>query len=70
MLRDDIIVILLHVIIIGIPIFWIWMLIDSIMVKKKQLKHTSKIVWILIIIFVAWLGAIIYYILEKRRRKK
>lgn len=46
-------------------VFWIWMLIDAI--QNPRLDGTEKIVWVLVIIFVNWLGALIYYFVGRRR---
>jgi hypothetical protein len=46
-------------------VFWIWMLIDAI--QNPRLDGTEKIVWVLVIIFVNWLGALIYYLVGRRR---
>ena len=50
---------------IGLFIFWIVMLIDC--AKRKFKLENDKIMWILIIIFLGWLGAIIYYFVVKRK---
>ena len=47
-------------------IFWIWMLIDAI--GSKRLTGTEKIVWVLVIIFLHFLGALIYYLVGRGRR--
>lgn len=39
--------------------FWIWMLIHAI--TNKGLTDTEKIVWVLVIIFVHFIGALIYF---------
>ncbi len=39
--------------------FWIWMLVHAI--TNKGLSDTEKIVWVLVIIFVHFIGAIIYF---------
>ncbi len=46
--------------------FWIYMIIDAI----KNEKDNDRIVWILILIFLHALGALIYYFVRKRPRKK
>lgn len=40
--------------------FWIWMIIDCI--KRKFKNDGEKIIWIILIIFTFWIGAIAYYI--------
>lgn len=46
--------------------FWIWMLIDAI--SNNGLSGTEKIVWVLVIIFLHFLGALIYYFVGRSRR--
>ena len=41
-------------------VFWIWMIIDC--AKRKFRNNIEKIVWILVIIFVNWVGALAYLI--------
>ncbi len=43
----------------GAFIFWIWMLVHAI--TNKGLSDTEKIVWVLVIIFVHFIGALIYF---------
>ncbi len=43
-------------------VFWIWMLIDCI---KSDLRDTDKLLWVLIIFFFHFLGALIYLIFVK-----
>lgn len=43
-------------------IFWIWTLIDCI---KSNLKDTDKLIWILIILFFNFLGALLYLVFVK-----
>jgi len=41
--------------------FWIWALVDAIRVPDDSLYQSgSKIVWVLVIVLVGWIGAIIY----------
>lgn len=53
------------VILIPFLALWIWMLVDCI-TKCTE----SKTAWILVLIFAGFVGAILYYILVYRRRKK
>ncbi len=43
-------------------IFWVWMLIDCI---KSNLKDPDKLIWILIIFFFHFIGALLYLIFMK-----
>ena len=45
-------------------IFWILMLIDAL--QRNFAKSEEKIVWVLVIIFTHFIGAIIYYFIIKR----
>ena len=47
-------------------VFWIWMLIDAI--GNSGLSSTEKIVWVLVIIFLHFLGALIYFFVGRSRR--
>lgn len=53
-------------IVIGAIVFWFWMLVDAL--KKKHFE--DKLVWVLVLIFLNIVGALLYYIIvykEKRR---
>ena len=49
-------------------VFWILMLVD--VIQRKFKKDNDKIIWILIIVFTNWVGAIIYYFVVKKPNKK
>ena len=53
------------IILLVLSVFWIWMLIDCLM--NPRLQGTEKIVWVLVIIFLHWIGAAIYYFVGRRR---
>lgn len=44
-------------------IFWIWMIIDCI--GNRALTGTSKIVWLLVVIFLHFIGALLYFFLGR-----
>jgi hypothetical protein len=52
-------------IILVLGIFWLWMLIDCI---KRDFGE--KTVWILILIFLGFLGALLYFFLVRRKLKR
>jgi hypothetical protein len=43
--------------------FWLWMLIHAI--TNKGLKDTEKLLWVLLIVFVGFLGPILYFFIGK-----
>jgi hypothetical protein len=45
-------------------IFWIWMLIDCI---TSNLQPMEKLVWVLVIIFLHGLGALIYFLVGRKK---
>lgn len=46
-------------------IFWILMLVNAI--TNSRLSGTEKIVWVLVIIFLHFLGALIYFFAGRKR---
>ncbi len=46
-------------------VFWIWMLVDCL--TNTRLQGTEKIVWVLVLIFLHWLGAAIYYFVGRTK---
>jgi hypothetical protein len=47
-------------------IFWIWMLIDC--ATSAKLDGTQKLVWVLIILFLHFIGALIYLVVARGSR--
>lgn len=48
-------------------IFWILMIIDA--VKRKFPKEEDKIVWVLVVVLMGIIGALIYYLMIKKKDK-
>lgn len=44
-------------------IFWLWMLIDSL--TNASLNGTEKLVWVLVILFLHFVGALIYFLVGR-----
>ena len=40
--------------------FWIWMIVDC--AQRKFKNDLEKIIWILVIVFAHWIGALVYFI--------
>ena len=47
-------------------VFWIWILVDCAM--KETSQGNEKLVWILIILFTHWIGALIYFLVRRPKR--
>jgi len=43
--------------------FWLWMLIHAI--TNKGLADTEKIIWVLVVIFLPFLGSILYFFIGR-----
>jgi hypothetical protein len=52
----------------ALMVFWIWMLVDC--ATKEPSAGNEKIVWILVIIFTHWIGALIYFLVRRPQRKR
>jgi hypothetical protein len=46
--------------------FWIWMLIDAI--QNKGLTDGEKIVWVLVVLFLHFIGAFLYFFIGRPKR--
>ena len=51
---------------VGSMVLWVWMLVDC--ATNEPDTGNTKIVWILIIVFAHWIGALIYLIVRRPRR--
>jgi hypothetical protein len=58
---------LLLIISIFFSIFWIWMLIDAAINERDT---TDKIIWVLIVLFLHFIGAVVYYFVRYRPRRR
>ena len=46
-------------------VFWLWMLINAI--KNPSLSGNERIVWVLVIIFLPFIGSLIYFFVAKSK---
>ena len=66
------VVVLLMVLAVVIPlaiatfVFWIWMLISAI--QNRGITEGEKIAWVLVMVFVHFLGAILYFFVGHPKR--
>lgn len=61
-------ILVLGAVVIASMVFWIWMLIDC--ATNEPSEGNDKIIWILILIFTHWLGALIYLCVRRPERKR
>ncbi|HUO09557.1 MAG TPA: PLD nuclease N-terminal domain-containing protein [Phycisphaerae bacterium] len=53
-------------IVIAGTIFWIMMIIE--IVQREPSEGNDKIIWLLVVIFLHWLGALIYFLVRRPER--
>lgn len=53
---------------IAVTVLWLWMLVDC--VGKEPAEGNSRIVWILVIILIPWIGALLYFFARRPKRVK
>jgi hypothetical protein len=46
--------------------FWIWMLVDA--AKNPGLNQDERIVWIIVVALLHWLGGVIYFFFGRPKR--
>ena len=54
-------------IVIGAMVFWIWALIDCI--NNESTEGNERIVWVVVIAVTHWIGALIYLVTRRPKRK-
>ncbi len=47
--------------------FWIWMLVDCL--TKVRYEGNDKLIWALVIIFTNWIGALVYFFVQRPKNK-
>jgi hypothetical protein len=47
-------------------VFWIWMIVEC--ATREPNQGNDKIIWILVIIFTHWIGALIYFFVRRPQR--
>ncbi|HZZ29379.1 MAG TPA: PLDc N-terminal domain-containing protein [Pirellulales bacterium] len=53
-------------VILAASIFWIWMLIDALV--NPRLEGVEKLIWVLVVLFLHFLGAILYFVIGRQQR--
>jgi hypothetical protein len=52
----------------GLFALWLWMLIDCATAPEPPGSSNHRLVWILVLVFTGWLGALIYFFAVRRPR--
>ena len=62
-------ILVLAILAIGVLVigFWIWMLVDCI--KNEPDQGNEKVIWVIVIALLGWLGALIYLFARRPTRK-
>jgi len=60
------IALLFLVVMLAASVFWVYMIIEC--ATKEPAGGNDKLMWILIIIFTHWVGALIYYFVRRPQR--
>ena len=47
-------------------VFWVWLLIDCL--TKEPSEGNDKLIWVLVLVFANWIGALIYYFVRRPER--
>lgn len=45
--------------------FWIWMLVDCL--QNQSFEGNDKLIWVIVLIFLNVVGAVLYYLLVKKK---
>lgn len=53
-------------VVVGVFAFWVWMIIEC--ATKEPSEGNDKLIWILVILLLNWLGALIYYFARRPKR--
>jgi hypothetical protein len=56
------------VIVLAATVFWIWMLVDCL--TNEPSEGNDKVIWVLVIIFTHGLGALLYFLVRRPRRRE
>lgn len=62
----DVLILLSAAVLLGATVFWVWMMIEC--ATKEPAQGNDKLIWILIIVFTHWIGALIYYFVRPPQR--
>jgi Phospholipase_D-nuclease N-terminal len=59
----DLIILFIPVIMLGLTLFWVWMMVHCVM--NQKLPISQKLIWILVMIFTHPIGTLLYFFLGR-----
>ena len=59
---------LMSIVFLVLVVFWVLMIVDC--AKRKFKNSTEKIIWILVIVFLKWFGAVVYFLVIPMYNRK
>ena len=62
----EVFLLLFAVLMLAASVFWVWMIIEC--AAKEPAAGTEKLIWVLIIVFTHWVGALIYFFVRRPQR--
>lgn len=65
--------ILASIIALALLIFWLWMLTDCLKRPDKKFRYGgsyAKLIWVIVLVSLTFLGALVYYFMIKRKAKR
>jgi hypothetical protein len=62
----EVFILLFAAVVLAASVFWVLMIIEC--ATKEPAEGNDKLIWILIIIFTHWIGALIYYFIRRPQR--
>jgi len=62
----ELFIVLFAVVALGASVFWVLMIIEC--ATKEPAEGNDELVWILIIVFTHWIGALVYYFVRRPQR--
>jgi len=51
----------------ALTVFWIWMIVDC--ATNEPSQGNEKVIWLLVVILLSWIGALIYFFVRRPQRK-
>lgn len=60
-----VLVIVFMILVIAATVFWLWMLIDALTLEPTT---NDKILWFLVIFFLHFIGALVYFVVRRSHR--